>query len=191
MTDLITITGNLGAEPEQKILPGGVTVTNFRVGSTHRRFDKAAEKWVDSWTSWYQVSAYRALGENAFASLHKGDRVIVTGSLRVREWDNGTKRGLAVELEANAVGHDLLWGTSRFEKAARGQGADRTPAPPADYPDAGASDAVAQPTVAVTDAGGWAIPAATAETSNEPGSAQSVEPASPRSTQPELVDTPF
>ena len=52
------------------------------------------------------------------ASLHKGDRVILTGRLRLREWDTGAKKGIAVEIDADSIGHDLLFGTSRFEKDA-------------------------------------------------------------------------
>ncbi|MFG6476531.1 single-stranded DNA-binding protein [Microbacterium sp. P06] len=181
MTDSITITGNLAAEPEQRTLPGGATVTNFRVGSTHRRYDKATEQWVDSFTNWYQVSAFRALGENAFASLHKGDRVIVAGRLRLREWENGAKRGLAVELDADAVGHDLLWGHSTFHKTGsprNGSAEQPTDAPgessvgQESQPDPRVS---APPRVAATDGDGWAIPAA---------------PAAP-DPEPQLADAPF
>ena len=49
----------------------------------------------------------------------KGDRVLVTGRLRLRDWDTGTKRGTAVEIDAEAIGHDLLWGTSTFSKSSR------------------------------------------------------------------------
>ncbi|RKT36759.1 single-strand DNA-binding protein [Microbacterium sp. AG1240] len=177
MADTITFTGNLAAEPEQRILGGGVSVTNFRVGSTHRRFDKPTERWVDVYTNWYQVSAYRALGENAFASLHKGDRVIVTGRLRLREWDNGTKRGLAVEVEADAVGHDLLRGRTTFHKI--GAAAEPGPSGPAvgavaEQPEPAPAAAGVSP-VAATDAGGWGIPAATVD----------------RAPEAELADTPF
>ena len=177
MTDTITFTGNLAAEPEHRILGGGASVTNFRVGSTHRRFDKSTERWVDVYTNWYQVSAYRALGENAFASLHKGDRVIVTGRLRLREWDNGTKRGLAVEVEADAVGHDLLRGRTTFHKngVAVEPGAPAPVVAPDDESSQPEPRVEAAPTVAATDSDGWAIPAATVE----------------RAPATELADTPF
>ncbi|MFG6401612.1 MULTISPECIES: single-stranded DNA-binding protein [unclassified Microbacterium] len=170
MTDLITITGNLAYEPEQKTIAPGVTVTNFRVGSTHRRFDKSTERWVDDYTSWYAVTARRTLGEHAFASLHKGDRVIVTGRLRVREWDNGTKRGLAVDIEADAVGHDLLWGTTSFRKAGQ-------PAAPEEQSSPEPVERDERPaTAAATDADGWVIPAL---------------PAVPADEAARLVDVPF
>ncbi|MGD9606123.1 MAG: single-stranded DNA-binding protein, partial [Leucobacter sp.] len=50
------------------------------------------------------------------ASFRKGERVIVSGRLRVRKWENDEKSGTSVEVEADALGHDLRWGVSRFEK---------------------------------------------------------------------------
>jgi single-strand DNA-binding protein len=162
MTDTITIIGNLGNEPEQRTLVSGVSVTHFSVGSTHRRFDKATGQWVDAYTNWYSVSAYRALGDHALASLRKGQRVIVSGRLKVSEWDNGTTKGKALDLEAEAVGHDLLFGTSTFHK-------DGGPNPVPAAPEPG-QVAAAEPAAAATDASGWAIPAA---------------------PEPALTDTPF
>ena len=119
MNETITITGNIATEPEFKRIGSGVPVINFRVASGLRRFDRAANTWVDAGTNWYSVSAFRGLAEHAFDSLHKGDRVLVTGRLRLRDWDTGTKRGTAVEIDAEAIGHDLLWGTSTFSKSSR------------------------------------------------------------------------
>ena len=116
MNDTITITGNVATDPDHKRTAAGVTITTFRVASAQRRFDRSANAWVDSATNWYSVSAFRSLADHAFHSLRKGDRVLLTGRLRIRDWDNGTKRGTAVEVEAEAIGHDLLWGTTTFAK---------------------------------------------------------------------------
>ena len=118
MTDTITVTGNIATPPEQRRTAGGVAITTFRVASGQRRYDNATSSWTDSGTNWYNVSTYRRLADHAMASLHKGDRVVLTGRLRVREWDTGTKKGIAVEIDADSIGHDLLFGTSRFEKDA-------------------------------------------------------------------------
>lgn len=114
--DTITITGNVATAPERRTTAGGVTVTTFRIASGQRRFDKESEKWVDGATNWYTVSAFRTLGEHAYMSLHRGERVIVTGRLRLRDWETPTKRGTSAEIDAEAVGHDLLWGTSVFRR---------------------------------------------------------------------------
>ena len=68
-------------------------------------------------TSWYSVSVFRVLAEHAFASLHKGERVIVTGRLRIRQWETSVKKGVTAEIDADALGHDLLFGTTRFERS--------------------------------------------------------------------------
>ncbi|WP_137843416.1 single-stranded DNA-binding protein [Microbacterium sp. 2FI] len=137
MSDTITITGVVGTDPQHKRTPNGTVVTEFRLASGQRRYDKAVGAWVDDGTNWYTVSSYRRLAEHAFHSLRKGERVIVAGRLRVRQWDNGTKSGTAVDIDADTIGHDLVWGTTRFEKdspAGRGNAdpADQPTDPPAD-----------------------------------------------------------
>ncbi len=120
MSDIITVTGNIATDPEHKRTQGGISITTFRVASGQRRFDRQTERWVDSGTNWYTVSTYRGLADHAFRSLRKGDRVLLTGRLRVRQWDNGTKQGTAVDIDAEAIGHDLLWGTTVFERDTAG-----------------------------------------------------------------------
>lgn len=116
MNETITITGNVATDPEHKHTNGGVSITTFRVASGQRRYDRQSGGWVDAETNWYTVSMFRSLADHAFNSLRKGDRVLLTGRLRVQNWDTGAKRGTTVEIEAEAIGHDLLWGNSRFEK---------------------------------------------------------------------------
>lgn len=140
MTDTITVTGNIATEPEHKRTPGGVAITTFRVASGQRRYDRASGQWVDSHTNWYTASAFRTLAEHAAHSLHKGDRVILTGRLRLREWDTGTKKGVSAEIDVEALGHDLLFGTTRFERegsasaAAPTAEAEWSPAPVTEWP---------------------------------------------------------
>jgi single-strand DNA-binding protein len=151
MSDMITITGNIATPPERKVTPAGVVITSFRVASSQRRYDRTSGGWIDGETNWYTVSTFRGLAEHAYESFHRGERIIATGKLRLREWDNGTKKGFAAEIDADAVGHDLLWGTTRFRK-------DEANQPPADPAEADALDA--DP----SDAAGWGAPAATAST---------------------------
>lgn len=143
MSDTITITGNIATPPEFKRTPAGVAITTFRVASAQRRYDRATGVWTDSGTNWYTVSAFRGLADHAFQSLSKGDRVILTGRLRLREWENGTRRGISVEVDAEALGHDLLWGTTTFQKD------ERSPRTESDTPwaPAAADDAWAAPGV--------------------------------------------
>jgi single-strand DNA-binding protein len=117
MSDTITITGNIAADPERRQAGAGGPVTTFRVASSQRHFDRSKGEWVETGTNWYRVSAFRSLGENAFESLHKGERVIVTGRLKVREWQNDKGKGMSVEIDADGIGHDLRWGTSHYSRA--------------------------------------------------------------------------
>lgn len=155
--DTITITGNITA-PEQRTLPGGGTVTTFRIASGQRRFNKESEKWEDSVTNWYTVSAFRALGEHAYMSLHRGERVIVTGRLRLRDWETPTKRGTSVEIDADALGHDLLWGTSVFRKFEQRAGSEESWAPSGAGTDGEPTDASWAAPGVESDAGAPVVP---------------------------------
>ena len=119
MTDTVTIVGKVATDPTQAQTGGGVSVTNFRLASTHRRFDATTQSWIDAGTNWYSVAAYRQLGEHAKASLRSGDSVIVTGRLRIRNWESNGKHGTSVDIDAEAIGHDLRWGTTTFTQSGR------------------------------------------------------------------------
>ena len=110
--DTITITGLPATTPRLITTGEGLTISSFRLASTQRRYDKDTEKWIDGETNWFTVTCFRQLATNVGRSVNKGERVIVTGTVRIREWDNGEKIGTTVEVEADAVGHDLTWGTS-------------------------------------------------------------------------------
>lgn len=116
MSETITVTGNVATEPQQREIGPDAAVTSFRVACTHRRFDRRSNSWIDAYTNFYTVSAFRSLGRNALTSLRVGDRVVVSGTLRLKEWDTGTKRGTTAEIDAESIGHDLRWGTTRFHR---------------------------------------------------------------------------
>lgn len=103
----ITVQGYVGSTPILR-KAGDHVVANFRLACTPRRFDRKEQKWVDTATSWYSVSAWRAFGENVAASIKSGDPVIVTGRLVLREWTNSIGEAQSsYEIEADAIGHDL------------------------------------------------------------------------------------
>lgn len=145
MSETITVAGNLAADPERRTTAGGDAVVSFRVGSTQRRLDKDTGQWVDAYTNWFHVSAFRSLAENALLSLRKGDRVIVTGTLRLRTWENDSRSGVTADIDAAAIGPDLRWGTSVFTRRARGE--ERNGPRPDGAAPAGA-----------VDAAGWSLP---------------------------------
>lgn len=116
------VVGNLAADPEYRRLDNGIEVANFRVGSTRRRFDRTTSTWVDGETSWWRVSCWRALAANVAESLRKGDRVVVVGRVRTTSWETQEGRsGTSVEVEADAIGHDLTWGKSSFTRVVRSE----------------------------------------------------------------------
>jgi len=118
VSDTITLTGIVGTEPRALTTSEGLAITSFRLASTQRRFDKSKEKWVDGETNWYSITTFRQLATNAAVSVKKGERILVTGRLRIREWENAGKTGTNIEIEADSLGHDLLWGTAAFSRGA-------------------------------------------------------------------------
>ena len=116
MSEHIAVTGLVATTPRHLVTQDGLPITSFRLASSQRRFDRSQNKWIEGETNWYTVSAFRQLAINESTSVSKGDRVIVIGKLHVRDWDNGERAGTSVEVEAEAVGHDLNWGTSSFTR---------------------------------------------------------------------------
>jgi len=116
---LSTVFGNVATEPRHSITPQGVPLTSFRMASTTTRFDQELQGYVDGHTTWLSVSCWRGLAFNAAASLHKGQPVIVYGTLHVRDWKDGDRSGREVELHAVSVGHDLRRGRTDFARVTR------------------------------------------------------------------------
>lgn len=114
--DNLSVAGIVATTPRHITTSEGLAITSFRLASNRRRFDPEVNRWVDLHTNWFTVVAFRSLAENAEKSIHKGDRVVVAGRVRVRDWDNDSSSGTAVEIEADALGHDLLWGTSDYTR---------------------------------------------------------------------------
>ena len=116
MSEQLSVTGLIATTPRHLVTPEGLPITSFRLASAQRRFDKSQNKWIDADTNWYTVSVFRQLAINVAQSLSKGDRVVLQGRLRVRDWDNGERSGTTIEIEADAVGQDLNWGVSQFTR---------------------------------------------------------------------------
>ncbi|MEY4390459.1 MAG: hypothetical protein RLZZ400_202, partial [Actinomycetota bacterium] len=116
MSDLITVAGLVATTPRHLVTQDGLPITSFRLACSQRRFDRAENKWVDGETNWFTVTAFRQLAINMATSINKGERVLAYGRLRVRDWDNGERAGTSVEIEAEHVGHDLVWGHSGFTR---------------------------------------------------------------------------
>jgi single-strand DNA-binding protein len=131
--DLITLTGLVATEPHQTGTSGNFPVVAFRLLSFQSHFDRAKGAWVDDDPNWYSVSAFRQLAVNVLTSVGKGDRVIVTGRLRIRNWEASGRSGTSIDVNADSIGHDLCWGRSSYS-AVSARAAASTP-------DAGGTDA--------------------------------------------------
>lgn len=105
---VITIIGNLTADPELRFTPSGAAVADFTVASTPRTFDRNANEWKDGETLFMRCSIWREAAENVAESLRKGMRVIVSGRLQQRSYDDrdGNRRTV-VEMQVDEVGPSL------------------------------------------------------------------------------------
>ncbi|MFJ5925444.1 single-stranded DNA-binding protein [Kitasatospora sp. NPDC092948] len=121
---LVTMVGNAASNVTYRETAGGVAVASFRLASTERRFDRERGDWADGETTWVTVVAWRRLAVNLVGSVAKGDPVLVSGRLRVREWGEEGSRRTEVEIDARAVGHDLARGTSLFKRAVEARAAE-------------------------------------------------------------------
>ncbi|MHB1171550.1 MAG: single-stranded DNA-binding protein [Lacisediminihabitans sp.] len=116
MTDNITLTGLVATTPRHLVTSEGLPITSFRLASTQRRFDRSQARWIDGDTNWYTITSFRQLAINVAGSVAKGDRIITNGRLRIRDWENGERAGTNIDVEADAIGHDLSWGTASFTR---------------------------------------------------------------------------
>ena len=116
MTDTITLTGLVATVPRHLTTGEGLPITSFRLASSQSRYDRASNSWIDAGTNWFTVSTFRRLALGVATSIRKGDRVVVTGRLRIREWTSTEKSGTTIEVDAEALGHDLNWGSALFTR---------------------------------------------------------------------------
>lgn len=126
---ILTIIGNLVADPELRFTPAGAAVANFTVASTPRTYDKNKNEWVDGDALFMRCNIWREAAENAAESLTRGSRVIVSGRLKQRSYETreGEKRTV-VELEVDEIGPSLKYATAKVNKADRKSGGARTSA---------------------------------------------------------------
>lgn len=120
---ILTVVGNLTADPELRFTPSGAAVANFTVASTPRMMDRQTNEWKDGDPLFMRCSIWREAAENVAESLTRGSRVIVSGRLKQRSYETreGEKRTV-VELEVDEIGPSLKYATAKVNKASRGGG---------------------------------------------------------------------
>lgn len=124
---IITVIGNLTADPELRYIGSGTPVADFTVASTPRTFDRNSNGWKDGETMFVRCSVWRDYAENVTESLAKGMRVIVQGRLQVRNYQRQDgSQGTSVELQVDEVGPALRYATATVTKTSgrggQGQG---------------------------------------------------------------------
>ena len=130
---IITVVGNLTADPELRYTQNGLAVANFTIASTPRNFDRQANDFKDGEPLFLRASVWREFAEHVAGSLSKGMRVIATGRLKQRSYETkeGEKR-TSIELEVDEIGPSLRYATAQVMRAAssRDAGGQRGPASP-------------------------------------------------------------
>ncbi len=115
-----TIVGNLTADPELRFTQSGAAVVSFTVASTPRIFDRQSGEWKDGDALFMRCNAWRQVAENVSESLFRGNRVLVTGRLKQRSFENKEgERRTVVELEVEEIGPSLRYATAKVSKVSR------------------------------------------------------------------------
>ncbi|HWK77738.1 single-stranded DNA-binding protein [Microbacterium sp.] len=118
---VITVVGNLTADPELRYTQNGLPVANFTIASTPRTFDRQANEWKDGEALFLRASVWREFAEHVAGSLTKGMRVIAQGRLRQRSYqDREGNNRTAIELEVDEIGPSLRYATAQVTRAASG-----------------------------------------------------------------------
>lgn len=118
----ITIIGNLTDDPELRFTPSGAAVAKMRVATTPRLHDKDSGEWKDGTPSFYSVSIWRQAAENVAESLTKGARVIVVGTIAMRQFEHNGEKRTVYEITADEIAPSLRYATANITKAAKGSG---------------------------------------------------------------------
>lgn len=120
---VITVVGNLTADPELRFTPNGAAVANFTIASTPRTFDRQTNEWKDGETLFLRASIWREAAENVAETLTKGTRVVAQGRLKARTYDDreGNKR-TSYELDVDEIGPSLKYATAKVTRSQRGGG---------------------------------------------------------------------
>lgn len=118
---VITIVGNLTADPELRTTRNGGAVANFSIAATPRVFDKQSNQWVDGDALFLRCTAWRDMAQHCAQTLRKGMRVIAQGRLQQRSYQaqDGSNRTV-IELQVDEIGPSLKYATAQVQKMQAG-----------------------------------------------------------------------
>jgi single-strand DNA-binding protein len=120
----VTIVGNITRDPELRFTPSGQANARLGVAVNRRWQDRNSGEWQEA-TSFFDVICWRELAENVSESLKRGTRVIVTGRLEQRSWEQDGNKRSVVEVIADEIAPSLRWATAKVEKTERRSGGDQ------------------------------------------------------------------
>lgn len=116
-----TVIGWLAADPKYVATSTGTPLMSLRLGCTPRRYDRESGQWQDAESMFLTVNCWRGLAENVNASeMKRGDPVVVTGRLRIREYVKDEQIRFSAVIDATTLGHDLTRGSALFRRVQRG-----------------------------------------------------------------------
>lgn len=118
---VITIIGNLTADPEMRTTRNGSTVANFSIAATPRVYNSQANQWEDGQALFLRCLAWRDLASHCVQTLHKGMRVIAQGRLQQRSYQaqDGSNRTV-IEMTVDEIGPSLRYATAQVQKMQSG-----------------------------------------------------------------------
>lgn len=116
---VITVVGNLTADPELRFTPSGAGVVNFSIASTPRTLDRQTGEWKDGDPLFLRCSIWRDYAEHVAESLTRGMRVIAQGRLKQRSYEKDGEKRTVYELEVDEIGPSLRYATAKVTKANR------------------------------------------------------------------------
>jgi single-strand DNA-binding protein len=118
----VTLVGNVTDDPELRFTPTGRPVANFTV-AVNKRFKDNDGQWQDRLDGFFRCNCWADMAENVAESLTKGTRIVVTGRLQQRQWeDNDGNKRSAFEIQVDEVGPSLRWATATVQRSQRSGG---------------------------------------------------------------------
>lgn len=116
MSEQITVSGLVATDVKKHETADNLLMCTFRLAANTRRFDATKNTWTTTSTNWFTIVCFRQLAKNVLDSVSKGDRVVIQGKLKIRDWDNGERSGTSIEIDADHIGLDLNFGVSSFDR---------------------------------------------------------------------------
>ena len=124
----VTVVGTVCSEVRYGQASDATPIARFQIRNTPRRFDRRTNTWSDGDPSYFSAVCWRSLADHVASSMGVGDPVVATGRLRINRWRRGEENVITAEIDVQAIGHDLRWGTTVYRKATP-PGGTRIPCP--------------------------------------------------------------